>query len=342
MKITNFAIAFVTILLPFLFINNTKVNTQRLTSELEIRYNASVDTAVRDAANALNFNIIQENEAQYESKKNINVNIGQSIKTFWNTMYINFDAQNDKVAQGVLQRYVPAVVIVGYDGYHLYTMDKYLNSSNQSETKHVLQPKKPYAYVDERGNSLSFTLDDFVTAYDSSTNTWHYGRRAEVAIECPSIELLQNAETFDNVRRSKIVSSIQSDLQYFINYYNEHTKRYGIAYTFTLPTISHEEWNNTIDDVGVLAFVQGVPVGNTTYNHYALGGSRIIKRPEIKGAIENSTGIKYYFRNVCQNTFTSSDYSIKESFGSEKEAASEGYFPLSCENPTLITHKNSK
>lgn len=321
--------------------NNAKVNTQRLTSELETRYNASVDTAVRDAARSLNFNVNQENEAQYESKKNINVNTGQAINTFWNTMYINFDAQNDKVAQGVLQRYVPAIVIVGYDGYHLYTMDKYINASNQSEMKHLLQPKKPYAYVDAYGNSLSFTLDDFVTAYERSTNSWHYGRRAEVALEAPSIPLLQDAETFDEVRRSKIVSYIQQDLQYYINYYNEHSKKYGIAYTFTLPTISQEEWNNTINDVGVLAFVQGVPVGNTTYNHYALGGSRIIKRPVIKGAIEISTGIKYSFRSSCTDKFTSADYTIQETFGSEKEAAIEGYYPLSCENPALVTHKNT-
>lgn len=319
--------------------NTNKVNTQRLTSELEIRYNGAVDTAVRDAAKSLKININQNKEAQYESRKKVNVNVSEGITSFWHTMFLNFDAQNDKVTQGVLKQYVPAIVFIGYDGYYLYTIDKYKNPDSQTESKHLLQPKKPYAYVDQFNNSLSFTLDDFVTAYDSSSKTWHYGKRAEIALDCPTIPLLQDAEAFERIRKSTIVNSLQGDLQYYINYYNEHAKRYGIAYTFTLPTINQEEWNNTIDDVGVLAFVQGMPMGNTTYNHYAFGGSRLIKRSTIKAAIEKRTGLKYYFKDTCANIFTKNEYEVQETYGSEKEAAEAGYHPLSCINPALIIKK---
>jgi hypothetical protein len=328
-------------MLPFLYINNYKTNDLRLTKELEMRYNAAIDTAVIDAAKALKFNVNQDKEAQYESAKKINVNVEEAIQAFWNTLYLNFEARDDSILGGVLQRYVPAVVVIGYDGYYLYTIDKFRNDNGENEERHVLQPKKPYAYVDANGNSLSFTLDDFVTVYEKSTKTWHYGKRDELAPECPTVPLLQNAETFDQVRRITIVNAIQNDLQYFINYHNEHAKRYGISYTFTLPYITQEEWNNSIDDVGVMAFIQGLPIGKTTYNHYALGGSRLIKRSEIKGAVDKNTGVKYYFRNECRSIFTSTDYEILETYTNEKEAAAAGYFPLSCENPSLITHRHN-
>lgn len=335
MKITNFVIAFVIILLPLLYVNNHKVNTQRLTSELELRYNAAVDTAVNDAARALKINIKTNNEVQYESSKNVYVNVPEGIKAFWNTMYLNFESQNDKVMQGVLKQYVPALAVIGYDGYNLYIMEKYINSANESETKHLLQPKKPYSYTDKDLNSISFTLDDFVTVFDNSTKTWHHGRRGEVAAECPTIPLLQDSDLFESVRRSVIVNAIQEDLQHFINSHNEHAKRLGISYTFTLPTISQEEWNNSIDDVGVMAFVQGLPVGNTTYNHYALGGSRLIKKHNIKGAINLKSGIKYYFRDTSEEFMNNPDYEIQETFGSEKEAAAAGYFPVQEQNLSM-------
>lgn len=332
MKIINFVMAFVIILLPFHYLNNYKVNTQRLTNNLELRYNAAVDTAVRDAADSLKFNVDQNKELQYQSRKKVNVNVSAGIESFWNTLYLNFEAQNDSVMQGVLKNYVPAIVIIGYDGYHMYTMDRYKNKSNETEVKHLLQPKRPYAYVDQYQNSLSFTLDDFVTVYERTTDTWHYGKRSELAVQIPSVPLLQDETTFNSVRMTTIVNTIQEDLQYQINYYNEHAKRYGISYTFTLPTISQEDWNNTVDDVGVLAFVQGVPMGNTTYNHYALGGSRLIKSHPIKGAINKQTGLKYYFRSYCEGIYSPNDFEVQETFGDEKEAALAGYIPYSCNN----------
>ncbi|MDQ0899946.1 hypothetical protein [Paenibacillus sp. V4I7] len=171
--------------------------------------------------------------------------------------------------------------------------------------------------------------------------TWHYGRRADVAAEAGSIPLLQDAATFEEVRRSTIVNAIQGDLEYFINQYNESARRIGIAYTFTLPTISQEEWDNTLNDVGVIAFVQGLPMGSTIYNHYALGGSRLIKRDVVKGAVDIANGVKYYFRSTCSSTFTSADYRVEETFSNEREAASAGYNPLQCVNPELITHKHN-
>src|SRR5690606_13235862 len=135
---------------------------------------------------------------------------------------------------------------------------------------------------------------------------------------------LNDSNTFDQVRRATIVNAIQSDLEHHINRYNNYAKQNGVAYTFTLPLISQEDWHNTINDVGVLAFVQGIPMGNKYYNNYALGGSRIVKKPVYHGIIAN--GRKYYYSsNACTSSF-----STQEVFTTKKEAASNGYIPLYC------------
>lgn len=299
------------------------VEHNRKNTILELRYNHAIDTATQDAAKALMTNASQGQEAQYEFQKRVRINKEEAVQTFFNTMYVNFGVFNDPVGQGVIQSYVPVIAIVGYDGYYVYYMDEYTNADGQTELKHVWSPKKPYAHADQYGNSFSFTLDDFVTVNRNSDQQWFEGFRGEIS-SLAEISLLNDANTFEQVRRSTIVKAIQNDLEYYINQYNNFAKKYGVAYTFTLPLISQEEWNNTINDVGVLSFVQGIPMGQDYYNNYALGGSRLVKTPVYHGIIAN--GRKYYYSaNSCTSDFTTS-----EVFGSEKEAASNGYIPLDC------------
>ena len=89
----------------------------------------------------------------------------------------------------------------------------------------------------------------------------------------------------------------------------------GVSYTFKLPLIPKEDWVNTID-IGIMAFIQGIPIGDQFYNNYAFGGGRLIKNPVIYGAIDPQTGLKYYYRDSC-----SYPYRIEEAFSSEKEVA---------------------
>jgi len=323
MKITNFVIVFVLILFPFYIINNINVNHNRQNSIQEIRYNRAIDTATQDAAKSLFINAKQSDEAQYESLKRLRINKEEAIETFFNTLYLNFNVFNDPVGQGVIQGYVPVVIIVGYDGYYVYHMDEYKNAAGQKELKHVWSPKKPYAHEDKNGNTYSFTLDEFVTVNRNSDQTWLEGFRGEINA-ASGIALLNDPNTFDQVRRSTIVNALQKDLEYYINKYNNYAKRNGVAYTFTLPLISQEEWNNTVNDVGVLSFVQGIPMGERYYNNYALGGSRIVKKPLYNGIIAN--GRKYYYsQNSCTSSFTT-----EEVFTSQKDAAASGYIPLDC------------
>ena len=45
-----------------------------------------------------------------------------------------------------------------------------------------------------------------------------------------------------------------------------------------MPEIANDEWSNSINDISVMSFIQGMPIGtNEYYNNYALSGSRIIQ-----------------------------------------------------------------
>ncbi|MBB6732797.1 hypothetical protein [Cohnella zeiphila] len=323
MKIINWAIVGVLIFLPFAVINRLDTDAQRKTMVTELRYNAALDTAVDDAARALLINADQQHEASYDSEKRVRVNKEEAIQTFYKVLYMNFGVADDPIGQGVLNRFVPAVLVIGYDGFWVYAEDEFRNAKGETEIRPVWGAKKPYAYVDSQGNSLAFSLDDYVTVYEAGTQRWLDGFRSEIQAGS-TVALLKNRDLFEQVRRRTIVDEIQNELAYRINRYNQFVSRSGESYTFTLPAISQEEWNNTINDVGVLAFLQGIPIGTKQYNSYALGGSRVVKKETIIGAKKD--GMKVYFRSNCGYS-----YPTEETFSSEKEAAQNGYMPLPCD-----------
>ncbi len=323
MKITNLAVIFVLILL-FVFVkNNLDQEDNRTNLQLQVRYNKAIDTATQDAAHALMTNASQPAESQYQSAKQVRINKEAAADTFFRTLYLNFNVADDAIGQQVLNGYIPALIVIGYDGYYVYQFESYRNAEGQTEFRHVWSPKKPYAYKDEQNNTYAFTLDDYVTMHRAADGKWLHGFRSELQ-EQAGVKLLDDADAFDAARRTTIVNALQNDLGITINRYNTDAKRYGVSYTFTVPYISQEDWNNTINDAGVLAFVQGIPLGREYYNNYALGGARIIKKDTFVGIIAD--GRKYYYPSKsCQST-----YAPEEEFTTAKEAAQNGYRPLQC------------
>ncbi|ANS75345.1 F0F1-type ATP synthase [Paenibacillus yonginensis] len=326
MKITNLAILFVCIFIPFMLVLDFHTRDQENVLQLEDQYSAALRTAVQDAGSVLNINELQEYEAAYQSSKYFKVNKELALDTFFRTLYLNFGVENDPIGQGTLASYIPVIGITDYDGYYIYTTAEYQDNGGQTIAKPMWRPKKPYAFADNNGNVINFTLDSYVHAYDAVRHEWVEGFRADLAGKT-SISLLNDPESFEQQRRSTIVSSIQEDVAYFINAYNDYATHYGISYTFKLPQISQEEWTNTIDDIGIMAFIQGLPIGDQTYNNYAFGGGRLIKKTNIIGAIDPSTGFKYAYRSTC-----SFPYTPEEIFDSPKEAAAAGYYPKECVN----------
>ena len=184
-------------------------------------------------------------------------------------------------------------------------------------------PKIPFAYNDSSGNSIHFTLDDYVEIFEPSAAEWSSGVRSEIS-SLSDVPLLREKEKFEAVRRTVIVHSVQEDLAYYIQRHNNIAAGNGISYTFTFPLIDQEDWANSINDIGMMAFIQGIPLGDKTYNHYALGGGRLLKAPVYYGSVD-SDGMRYYFREDCR-----APGERREVFSSAKEAAAAGYIERTC------------
>ncbi|OWA37358.1 hypothetical protein B9G55_04665 [Saccharibacillus sp. O16] len=322
MKIISFALIFVVLFLPFFQIIEMHLDSQEEAKQLAYRYNTAMRTAVQDAASVLNDTSDQDKEPGYGSNKFFAADKERAVDTFYRTLALNFDAQDDPIALGALSGYIPAIAVIDYDGYFIYSMEEYVDKTGQVQLKAVWSPKKTYAHSDSAGNLVQFTLDSFVRVYDRRSSAWVQGFQKEVGPTL-NIPLLKEAGTFENVRRRTIINAIQDDLASTINRHNQYAARYGIHYVFTLPQISQEEWNNGIDDIGVVAFLQGIPVGDQAYNNYSFGGGRLVRKKAVYGSIDPISGIRYYSRHLEELPGK-----VEETFDGEKDAARSGYFPI--------------
>lgn len=330
MKITDLAIAFTAVFFPMFLILGMRSDSLEQVRYIEMTYTAALRTAVQDGAAVLNVNESQQYEAAYDSLKYTRVDKDKALEMFSRTLYHNMGIGDDPAAQHALWWYVPAIAVIDYDGYYVYALQNYEGSAGDPLIQHQWTPKIPFAWSDEQGNSIHFSLDEYVEVYESGSGKWHSGIRSELANEI-HVPLLSSGDVFDQVRRRAIVDAVQEDLAYYISRHNELALRNGISYRFALPVISQEEWLNTVDDVGIMAFIQGLPIGEQRYNNYALGGGRLVKSPVYFGGVDPVSGMKYYYRSSCPYP-----YRVEEVFPGPKEAASAGYIEKSCYNPGLI------
>lgn len=324
MKITNWAMIFVMVFSGLFWAEDLHAAQQRAGYLIEQRYNAVIRTAAQDGATRLNENELQKYEAGYDSERYFRANKERALSALLNTLYVNFGVVDDPLAQQALLQYIPAVLVIDYDGYYIYSSQETLSKNGEPQIQHLWSEKKPYTLIDEQGKAIRFTLDDQVEVLDSQRRQWSRGRRAELAAS-QDITILKQVARFDDIRRTTIVRCIEDDLAGVINKHNTYARQTGIKYTFTLPTIPDEDWDNTLADVGILVFLQGIPVGEQYYNNYSFGGGRLIKRKVIYGGVDLSSGIKYYYRESCKGS-----YKLEEVFTNEREAAVRGYFEAPC------------
>jgi len=311
MKMTDLAILFVIITIPFMQILRIKSDNLQSTAYKSVLLNSYIDAAVEDASSAM----IEKSDGN-----KIKISRDKAMSAFLQTLFMNFNAK-DSIDKNRLMAYIPVIVLIDFDGFYTCSMEEYINSDGDIEQKMVWKPKQPYAY-ESGGFVYLFTLDSFVKIYDSTDNKFFEGSFEELKSLLPGT-LLQDGELFEQVRKRTIIEAIKSDVNNAINLHNTYAERYGISYRFTLPSISDADWNRNIEDIGFLAFIQGIPIGlgGERFNSFALGASRII-RTKTCYIQQDSNGIFYYHRSNCPN-LTGRD----EIYDSREECAEKGAFP---------------
>lgn len=312
MKVTDISILFVIIILPFIQILRIQTDNLENTAYKNMVIDRYLDAAVEDASEAM---------VERGTYSKAGISRDKALAAFCNTLFANFNVMGNEPEQDYLTLYIPVIVLVDYDGYWVCSMEEFKNSEGQKEEKMVWKPKKTYGY-ENNGYVYLFTLDSRVQVLDTSSNCFYEGTQQEMKTEVPD-EIIQQDELFDAVRKRTVMEAIKRDVNDAINAHNTFAKRYGITYQFSPPSISDGDWYRNIEDIGFLAFFQGIPTGlqGMRYNSFALGAARIVRK-EYYYIQQDANGLFYYHRETCGNLAHKD-----EVFDSREECAEKGAFP---------------
>lgn len=294
-------------------VSDMKTNNLEEISYKKMVMNRIIDTSVEDGVSCL----IERGKGS-----SVKINKEKCVDAFLNTLYLNFGITDDPYAKTKIAGYIPLIVILDKDGLYLYANETYKDIQGYSMISAIWQPKITFAYTKNQ-YVYGFTLENEVSVYDRSTGLFYEGKQTDLKNEITA-DLLQDDLVFDQVRRRTIIETLQRVVNDTINHHNESARQYGITYQFTLPVIEDEVWEQTIDDVGMLAFFQGMPIGidDAYYNEYALGGARLIKAEGYYIQADPSNGLPYYHRANC---ILLTDKSKR--YNRQSQCALEGAFP---------------
>lgn len=96
-----------------------------------------------------------------------------------------------------------------------------------------------------------------------STNTGN----EEIFVTSDANNPLQSGSTFNENRLSVIKYSIETNLVAAITNFANHSI---IGYEFALPELSEIDWDKIENNISILTFLQGIPIGGKIYNKYCV------------------------------------------------------------------------
>ncbi len=313
MRLTDYLIIFVIILIPFMVVSNLKTKELQCVEYKKLCMDKMLEAAVDDAASQM----VEKSE-----DNKVSIDKEKAINCFFNSLFLNMRIIDDEIRQKEVTGYIPVIAITDYTGYYILSNEIYTAADGSKRIEQIWHPKKMYA-VSRDNYVINFALDlNYVSIYDSTSRVLTEGTYEDIKSSFTET-YIQNKDEFEQMRRDVIVNSLQADVNQCINRHNELAKHFGIAYNFTLPNIEKNAWTRTISDYGIIAFFQGMPVGlGQYYNTYALGGARVVKKNPLFIEGDPATGFKYYHKLSCTTT-SPTGITVDDA----KEAALEGALP---------------
>jgi hypothetical protein len=320
MKMIKYSMFFLFIIIPFFFIGFTQDRLAYEGKRIKSQYEKYLNTAIEDASVALLY------YSDYEKSKDlqeVDSHLEEVIDTFYTSLFFqmgikDYDQGESHYRQALVKSYIPVLMIIDYDGFYIYTMTEYTGEDGYIYMKPMLLPKRYFTMLKD-DLVIHLHLDHYVKIYNPKTKEQVEGTYEILSKEYP----LLNDLDFDNIKKQYIINLIEENLNYYIQAHNQYAKQYGIVYDFYLPRLTQQEWENCISDIGVMAFLQGIPYYKDTYiNLYGYQGSRILKRTFYYAYTKE--GFKFYCREKCLEY---KEYAIDKVYDSKKEAAKDGYYP---------------
>lgn len=321
MKLTDYVIFFVIIALPVTLMTNYKIDSLSLLQQKQILYDRYVDSAVESGITYL----------QSEVDSTGKLNKDEAVRVLLNSLALNFGLElEENYHRQILLSYIPVIAVIEEDGLSCYSFSQVVESGGV-EVRSVWYPKVHFK-EELTGYTVFYTLTDHITLINKATGRIHSGKRQDIYHKV-SLQELGNADDFDQRRRLVIIRTLEQELEAYVNRHNDYAKMFGITYSFQFPSIEEEEWQNTIDDVSMMLFIQGVPTGieNQVYNSYGLGGAKILKTSGfvMTGKLEDAT--LTYHRESCD--LVREQDKKKELYDSPQHCALKGAYPCSSCKP---------
>lgn len=104
--------------------------------------------------------------------------------------------------------------------------------------------------------------------------------------------------TFNQHRLAVIRYKIENNLAIAISNYNAYSGATKVV--FQMPELKEDEWDQIIHNISLISFLQGLPIGEKTYNGYTLVTNSESEEVVLEGNIfmlgESANGEKVYYR----------------------------------------------
>lgn len=130
---------------------------------------------------------------------------------------------------------------------------------------------------------------------ENSTPIFQFNSSSDISDIKNNIE--NETSTFNQHRLAVIRYKIENNLAIAISNYNEYS---GVKNVFQMPELKEDEWDQIIHNISLISFLQGLPIGEKTYNGYTLVTNSESEEVVLEGNIfmlgESANGEKVYYR----------------------------------------------
>lgn len=285
MKLTDIAILFSMFFVTLLVIYELKSEMLNTAKQMRQQYNQVIDNAAEDAA----YNMVCS-----DNGRNIEIEKEKVMQQF--LLGISAGMQgNMQHSQENFFLYIPVTVFVLDDGFYINYLQK-----EDDKLKRKFTEKINFEYNTENFE-INFTLSDYVKIINRRNGEIFEGVYHDIKQIYPEV-FPEKEEDFEQLRRDCVIHTLTGQINKYINGHNNTAKKFGITYHFSLPRIEKEDWYRTINNVGFLAFIQGIPFGTPSmgyFNKFALGASRVRKTASYYIQVDKNTGKKFYHLHNC-------------------------------------------
>ena len=220
-------------------------DTETLTEELITLDNQGVDTSYTKD----NYQYIIYNSQKIYKENGITDDTPNQERYFYYSSAYSKDYINDVETLNYLNDHLVGGNLISDSAQKYYTEAKEFTQWVNSNLSGISQENA----VDVDGNQI--------TEFSTDTGT------EEIFVVSSDNNPLQSGSTFNENRLSVIRYSIETNLVAAITNFSNHSI---IGYEFALPQLGEEDWDKIENNISILTFLQGLPIGGKISNNYCV------------------------------------------------------------------------